>query len=66
MWVVEVVKNWFEPCFLMCPLSSATFILEKNNSMYPKLFHTFSSVLTIDGPFLQDPKLVYTLFYVHG
>ena len=24
------------------------------------------SVLTIDDSFLQDPKLVYALFYVHG
>lgn len=27
---------------------------------------TNSGILTIEGPFLQDPKLVYALFYIHG
>ena len=30
------------------------------------ILYKFSLVLTIDGPFLQDPKRVYALFYVHG
>ncbi|KAL9980103.1 hypothetical protein ACROYT_G008646 [Oculina patagonica] len=41
-------------------------LVESGQPALEPLIITNSGVLTIDDPFLQDPKRVYALFYVHG
>ncbi|PFX23903.1 gametogenetin-binding protein 2-like [Stylophora pistillata] len=41
-------------------------LVESGQPALEPLIITSSGVLTIDRPFLNDPKLVYALFYIHG